>query len=261
MRVSAIALALLSLLGDTPRIETTAGRRTITNAPAQSAGTKNVLVIGNSLSYFNEMPWLAEEMAKSKGASPPLNVEFSGRSGLSLEQQWKRGDALRRIVAQRWDFVVLQAQSTEAVRAPDVFTDYARRFDAEIRKRGAKTVILETWAPRGQSQKEFSARYAKVARELGALLLPVGTAWQSLQKRGVVLFDGSGVHPNVRGSYLYASMLYAMVYGRSASGAIHEFDVKFDIPEFYRQSLEQDRIDADTAAAIHDAAWLALRQR
>lgn len=263
MNLLPLAAALLALASDTPRVETRDGRRTITNAPAVAANTRNILIVGNSLSYFNEMPWLLRQIAESKKAVPALYAEFSGGSGMSLEQHWKRGRARRRIEEQRWDYVVLQAQSTEAVRAPEVFEEYARKFDALIRANGAKTIIVETWAPLRYefTQAQFRARYESVARKLNARLAPVGTAWQRLQSRGITLFDQSGVHPNVAGSYLYASVLWAIAYGRSAEGAVHAFDVKFAIPEFYRQSLERERIDAETAAAIHAEAWAAVKGR
>ena len=40
--------------------------RTITNAPQGATTTRNVLIVGNSLSYFNEMPWMYEQIALSK---------------------------------------------------------------------------------------------------------------------------------------------------------------------------------------------------
>jgi hypothetical protein len=261
MPFATVVLTLLALVNDQPRVETRDGKRTITNAPAVSAKTTNVLIVGNSLTYFNEMPWLLGEMAASKNVDPPLRVVFSGRSGLTLEQHWKRGQARRTIEQQRWDYVVLQAQSTEAVRTPQSFAEHARKFDEVIRKSGARTVIVETWAPRTHDypQRDFRAKYEAIARRLNARLAPVGAAWQELQNRGITLFDGGGLHSNVAGSYLYASVLFAVVYGRSAAGAVHTFDVDFDIREFYRQSLEEDRIDAATAAAIHAAAWRAVQ--
>lgn len=252
----AIAAALL-VLQDAPRVETHGSRRVITNnaRPAASA-TRNVLIIGNSLSYFNEIPWMLEQVARSKKAQPALHVEFSGGSGLTLEQHWKMGKALRRIDEERWDFVVLQAQSTEAVRAPAVFEEFAQRFDAAIRARHAHTVILETWAPRDARypQRAFNEEYEKVAHRLGATLAPVGTAWSSLLASGLKLYEDD-VHPNVAGSYLAACVLYAIAYADSPSGAIYRFDVHYDIREFYRRSLEEDSIDEPKAAAIQSAAW------
>jgi hypothetical protein len=253
--------ASLLLLQQAPRVEQHGAHRTITNAPQGTTTTRNVLIVGNSLSYFNEMPWMLEQIALSKKALPRLHVEFSGGSGMTLEQHWRTGKAAKRINDYRWDFVVLQAQSTEALRTPAEFETYARRFDAVIRSRGARTVILGTWAPRDSrfSQHALDEEYEKTARVLGATLAPAGSAWQQLQTRGIDLFEDD-IHPNVAGSYLVAAVLYAVIYGASPSGATHSFDVHFEIPEFYRRSLEHDRIDEVTAAAIQTSAWTAVRR-
>lgn len=257
----AVALGLVALQ-EAPRIEMRGGSKAITNAPRASATTRNVLIVGNSLSYFNEMPWMLEQIARSKEAQPPLHVEFSGGSGLTLEQHWKQGKALRRIAGERWDFVVLQAQSTEAMRAPATFEEYARRFHEAVLRGKGRTVILETWAPRHSpySQASFHEEYQKAANRIGARLAPVGTAWTSLNARGINLFEDD-THPNVAGSYLVACVLYAVVYGKTPVGATHTFDVHFDIPEFYRRSLERDRINEETAAAIQRSAWAIVQRR
>lgn len=223
----------------------------------------NILIVGNSLTYFNEMPWMLEQVALSKKTQPPLHVSFTGRSGLTLKDHVKRKQALDRIAEAKWDYVFLQAQSTEAVREPRQFEEYARILVEAIRKRGAKPVIVQTWATLDApyTQRQFNERYDAVAAKLHVPVAPVGSAWQQLQSRGVRLLDDGGVHPNVAGSYLYASVLYAFLYGRPASGATHTFDVHFDIPESYRQSLEHDRIDDATAEAIHRAAWGAVAAR
>lgn len=262
-RMAISVLALMLLVAGTPRVETRHGKKTVTNAPAAGADTLNVLFIGNSLTYFNEMPWILEQVAASRGAKPPLRAVFSGGSGMSMKQHWERGRALRTLREGRWDYVVLQPQSAEIVRDAPGAADYVRRFDAEIRKAKARTVIFSTWATltSGFKQSDLDKRYATLARELGALLAPVGPVWHRLRSKGLELFDGSGVHANLAGSYLSACVFYSLFYNRSPSGAQHRFDVKFEIPEFYRQSLETERIDWATAESIQRAAWDEVRQR
>jgi hypothetical protein len=179
-------------------------------------------------------------------------TEFSGAAGATLRQHWERGRALRAIKERRWDFVVLQPQSSEMSTRPEETTEYARLFDHEIDRAGAKTVIFETWRI---GNADLTARYYALARELDAVLAPIGSAWEELQRNGIDLFDPGGVHPNLKGSYLSACVFYATFFGKSPEGATHSFETKFDIPESYRHDLEYDRIDAATAEEIQDAAW------
>ena len=223
-----------------------------------SADATRVLFIGNSLTFWNEMPWMTRRVAGSLGTK--LVTEFSGASGATLRQQWERGRALHAIKEQHWDFVVLQAQSSEMSARPEETMKYARLFDREIDRVEAKTVIFATWKTDELriSQAALTARYISLAQELDAALAPVGRAWEELRREGIDLFDPGGLHPNLKGSYLTACVFYATFYGKSPEGATHTFETKFDIPESYRHDLEYDRVDAATAEAIQRAAWKAV---
>ncbi len=218
----------------------------------QSTDAVRVLFIGNSLTFWNEMPWMTRRVAGSLGSK--LVTQFSGASGATLRQHWERGRALRAIKERHWDFVVLQAQSSEMSTRPEETMEYARLFDREIDRVGAKTVIFETWRI---VNADLTARY--VALELDAALAPIGSAWEELRSKGIDLFDPGGVHPNLKGSYLSACIFYATFWGKSPEGATHSFETKFDIPESYRHDLEYDRIDAATAEQIQRAAWKAVQ--
>jgi hypothetical protein len=234
------------------------GKVVATDHDESSAGIR-VLFIGNSLTFWNELPWMTRRVAGSLGARPLL-PEFSGMGGASLRQHWERGNALRAIKEYHWDFVVLQAQSSEMSDRPEEMMKYARLFDREIGRVGAKTVFFVTWKAEGQrgTQSELTARYIGLARELDALIAPVGVAWDELRHGGMDLFDPGGVHPNLKGSYLAACVFYSTFYGASPAGATHTFETKFDIPESYRRDLERDKLDAETAEQIQRAAWKAV---
>ena len=237
------------------KIEIRAGDRVLTNkAPERDA--IRVLFVGNSLTYWNEMPWMVEQI--SANGTPKLATAFAGGSGMSLRQQWQSAKTLRTIREHPWDYVVLQGQSSEAERNQAEFGRYGALLDAEVKKRGAKTVFFLTWANRGRPQGPVTERYSFLAKSRGALVAPVGVAWQELAKRGLDLYDGSGVHPNLGGTYLSACVFYALFTGKSPVGLPHEFDVDFEIDEFYRRGLESEEISAADALAIQRAAWAAV---
>jgi hypothetical protein len=241
----------------TSKIEIRAGDRILTNQTAEK-GAVRVLFVGNSLTYWNEMPWMVEEIS-AKG-SPKLDTSFVGGSGMSLRQQWQMGKSVRAIREHAWDYVVLQGQSSEPANNADEFARYGRLLDAEIKKRGANTVFFLTWANRGEPQGPITDRYLRLAKEVGALVAPIGIAWQELAKEGLDLYDGSGVHPNLGGTYLSACVFYALFTGKSPVGLPHAFDVHFEIDEFYRRGLESERISTADALAIQRAAWAAVEK-
>ena len=99
---------------------------------------------------------------------------------------------------------------------------FARQFDHEVRKTGAKLVLYVTWARRNapDAQKPLTAAYSSIAQPLGALSCPVGPAWAKVLKRrpGLELYQGDGSHPSPAGSYLGACVFYEVLYGKSPVG-------------------------------------------
>jgi hypothetical protein len=150
-------------------------------------------------------------------------MEVAG--GATLERHWMGGRALQRIEDGAWDFVVLQEQSmlgttlvegSPAINAPDTFHRYARLFDRAIRRRGARTVLFATWSRRTAPpahQVALDAAYTTLARDLGALVAPVGTAWQRVRsaRPALELYDPDGSHPSPVGSYLAAAVLWGVI--------------------------------------------------
>lgn len=153
--------------------------------------------------------------------------------GFTLERHWACGDALSAIDRERWDYVILQEQSTfgdspevingiPKINAPTVFHEYARRFDAAINKRGARTTLFVTWAREEspESQALLNEGYLRIAKELRALIAPVGTAWRDALKidASLPLYQTDHAHPAVAGSYLAACVLYSTFYDKSPEG-------------------------------------------
>lgn len=256
-----ICAATLSLHAQHPgSIEIRRGGKVVASNADSSQSDIRILFVGNSLTFWNEMPWMFEQVARSLGSRP--KTQFSGRSGLSLREHWREGRAQKAIAEGKWDYVVIQPQSTEMMREGEETEKYARMFDELVRKAGAKTIIFLTWAPLDANftQEALTARYLSMARRLNARVAPIGIAWAELARSGMVMEEG-GAHPTLAGSYLATCVLYATLYGKNPAGAMHTFDVKFDIKERYRQPLETERLAPHVAETIQRKAWEVVRRR
>lgn len=181
-----------------------------------------VLFIGNSYTYFNDLPALVEQLARSAASPRFVAAGMVASGGQTLEGHWKKGRAARVIRDGQWDFVVLQEQSQRPLRNRELMYRYARLFDAEIKKAGAKTVFFLTWARKNEPelQKDLSAAYYSIAKELGAGVAPVGVAWEmAMQKNHKLrLHWADRSHPNREGSYLAACVLWAVLQESSPVG-------------------------------------------
>src|SRR3954465_4325160 len=97
-----------------------------------------------------------------------------------------------------------------------------RLFDGVIRAAGAATVLYMTWARRGEpdAQAAITAAYTQIGQELGATVVPVGTAWARFiaARDRPVLHDRDGSHPAVAGSYLAACVFYGTLLKESPVG-------------------------------------------
>src|ERR671932_30368 len=101
----------------------------------------------------------------------------------------------------------------------------ARDLERRATSSGARTVLFLTWGYRhgdrrridddsyAAMQARLTAGYRAVARETGAAVAPVGTAWaEALRRRPRLgLWDGDGKHPSKLGSYLAACVFYGLL--------------------------------------------------
>jgi len=194
------------------------GRATGVRAPRKI----RVLFIGNSYTYFNNLPELVSELSSSDPKSPQLETQMIVRGGATLRQHWEEGKALGRIKGSHWDFVVLQDQSMLPITDPEMTKQYARLFDSAIKKAGARTVFFLTWAhqDKPETQAELNETYQSIARELRALIAPVGIAWSRALKENprLLLYMMDKSHPNAAGSYIAACVFYSTLVGRAPEG-------------------------------------------
>jgi hypothetical protein len=201
------------------------------SAAAQPAPKQRILFIGNSYTYFNNLPAVLGHLVNS--AQPDtLETSMVVQGGATLQVLWDKGEALNAIQQGHWTYVVLQEQSTlgpgptengvPQINDPSRFFEYARRFDAEIKKSGAKTVFFLTWARQDspQNQAKLTAAYTRIAQELGAILVPVGTAWQAAlhDRPALALHQLDKSHPTSAGTYLAACVFYATLFRRDPTG-------------------------------------------
>jgi len=182
-----------------------------------------VLFIGNSYTFFNGgLGTLVQSLAAAAKGGRPLEFVEVTKGGQTLEGHWNEGKALAQIRKGGWDYVVLQEHSLRPLLDRDKMYTYAKKFDAEIRKVGAKTVFFETWARknRPEMQSGLDLAYSGIAKEVTATLAPAGLAWQAALKDrpGFALHIGDLSHPTPAGSYLNACVIYETLFGRSPEG-------------------------------------------
>ena len=82
-----------------------------TRIPAQPSGATRILFIGNSYTYFNNLPEIFAKLAQA-GHRGKIETRMVAPGGWRLKDHWEKGTARKSLNHERWDFVVLQDQST-----------------------------------------------------------------------------------------------------------------------------------------------------
>ncbi|MCI0487272.1 MAG: SGNH/GDSL hydrolase family protein [Blastocatellia bacterium] len=251
-KVRKVLIALLVfLLVQTAAAGHQAFKSSSTKSGPDSTGQRiRVLFIGNSYTYFNDLPSLLSQLAASRKGSK-LETSSVTNGGATLKRHWEERTALQRLKQGRWDYVVLQEQSLLPINDRDTMHRYARLFDAEIKKAGAKTVFFLTWARqnRPEMQQALTDAYFAIAGELGARVAPVGIAWQNALKDNpkLVLHNPDQSHPNAAGSYLAACVFYALFYDKTPEG------LSGRIPKKGYTNSESDLSNSSDAVNLTDA--------
>ena len=204
---------------------------------SQSNNTINALFLGNSYTAVNDLPQLISQLANA--SNDVLLYQSNCPGGATLNTHFTNGTSISQITAQKWDVVILQAQSQEPAFSPAQVAQetlpFALKLDSIIHSNDSctKTVFYETWGRKyGDAancpfyppictytgmQDRLKASYKLFADTCQAILAPAGEAWrQSIAlDSSLNLYQGDNSHPSMEGSYLTACVFYEVLFNKS----------------------------------------------
>src|SRR5262245_28868409 len=189
-------------------------------AKNKQSNTTKILFIGNSFTQRNDLPRLVAALAAERRLH--VEPELISVGGASLRTHWNAGKAARAIATGGYDYVVLQEQSTLPVKNAGRMAENVRLFDEVIRRAGSKTVLYMTWARQHapETQQAIADAYFTIGKEVGAIVVPVGLAWQNFfsKHEAPVLHDRDQSHATLAGSYLAACVFVATLFKENPIG-------------------------------------------
>lgn len=180
-----------------------------------------ILMLGNSFTYFHEMPKI---LAKIMDAE----VVQHTRGGAFLHEHLDPNEelgakTLKALKEEKWDYVVMQEQSKAPIFSKEDFLTSVYNLTELIRENGAKPVLYATWAYREGSKKLadtlLSAEemdkglyesYHQAAAEGGTLIADVGKAFAAVREF-VDLIEPDDFHPSAAGSILAAETIARVI--------------------------------------------------
>lgn len=207
--------------------------------------TLSVLFLGNSHTFWHDVPQLTSDLAMSNGDTLHYEANTPGGCTIGHPQNGHlyNSVSLALIDSLDWDYVILQEHSLFAVI--DYYRDTymypgAKALDSLIKLNNACTVTIVQviWGKKfggehcigpnctivfedfEHMQDSLTAEYLRLGDSLSFTLSPAGPAWKQSITNGdpIELFDPDQSHPNLAGSYLAACVHYAVLFQKSPVG-------------------------------------------
>lgn len=181
-------------------------------------GGIRVLFIGNSLTYYNDLPGTVAALAITTGDT--IRARSVSFPDYALVDHLRQGSAVTAIKSDKWNYVVLQQGPSSLQVNRDSLIDMTKLFDASIKQAGAKTALFSVW-PQTSNYSTFPRAiesYRLAALAVGGVYLPVGAAWQTAldENSSLPLYSNDGLHPSELGTYLAALVMYERFTGKDA---------------------------------------------
>lgn len=204
---------------------------------AQSYQKREVLFLGNSYTYVNNLPQLIKDIALANGDTLVFDSNCPG--GHTFQNHFNNATSLSKINAQGWDCVILQAQSQEPSFSPAQVASqtlpYAVKLDSAIQQNNActETIFFETWGRKNGDasncgsyppictytgmQNRLRASYKLFADTTYGIMSPAGEAWRKsiALNPSLELYSSDQSHPSLEGSYLTACVFYETLFHKS----------------------------------------------
>ncbi len=199
--------------------------------------TTKILFIGNSLTYFNNMPDMVGQLAELNNHE--VLIEKATIGGTPLRQMVNNSFITNKINSNNWSYVVLQSDDITAF--PDMYhieINTLESFKTKIRNNNNSTKILYMmiWGLRnGVTIQELNGQFVyysyteymqkiyngtlHIANETDLIISPVGWTWKKVRNDhpGIELFASDNAHPSYKGSYLCAAVHYSVLFKESCT--------------------------------------------
>jgi hypothetical protein len=258
-RRATLSLLVASFMGVVGATSSLAALTAPTVRAPQVDSPKRVLFVGNSYMYYGDsLHNHVRRMVAAGGIASEDSLQYKSSTigGAALEHHpidWLTTPG-RIGVKEPFELVIMQGGSGEPLSPARAakFRVVLAENDKLIRARGGKVALYMTHAytaPHRQYKPEnirlTEAMYVEAGNEIGALVIPVGLAFEEAYRRHpeLVLHKSDGSHPTLIGTYLAASTVYAAVYGKSPVGNPYDYEGAVDSATAKKlQQVAQDTV-------------------
>lgn len=212
-----------------------------------------ILFIGNSHTYYNELPQIVKELLEYTGVK--THVTMSTEGGKGLIYHCNREDVNFNIRHGDYDVVVLQDKASNF--NPEDYKEGGRiLMRNSLASSPARRVLYMVWARRMEKEKQeiITRAHTEFGQEIGAAVAPAGEVWHKMLRETPdlegQLYRPDGNHATPLGSYLAATTLFYTITGRQRPIVLKEG----------AQPSTRLEIDPELARRIHKEACAMVKK-
>lgn len=168
-----------------------------------------VLFIGNSHTYYNDMPHLFAQICREREID--MEVTMLAHGGKGWDFHLEEPEVRFNIYHGRYDAVILQ-HTAHPMGDLSVMEKCGKELIRWVREAGARPVLYMTWTTKADgeaAQPAMSGAYRKLQQETDCELAPVGEKWWEFHRAHpeVELYAQDGQHASPEGSRLAATVI------------------------------------------------------
>lgn len=168
-----------------------------------------ILFIGNSLTYTNNLPQLIKTYAKRKGLK--INTKMVAFPNYAIEDHWNDGQIQKLISSKNYDFVILQQGPSSQNDGREMLIEFGKKYSSLCKSNNAKLCYFMVWPSLTyyHSFDNVIKNYTDAASVNNSILLPVGKVWKDYvdSTNNTEYYGSDGFHPSIKGSQISAKVI------------------------------------------------------
>lgn len=174
----------------------------------------NILFIGNSLTYTNNLPELVKKSAKLQGIE--IDSKMIAFPNYALIDHWKDGEIQKLIASKKYDFVIIQQGPSSQINGRNMLIEYGEKYSSICKLNNTKLCYFMVW-PSLNYYHTFDGvikNHKDAASINNSILLPVGEIWKDyFDKTDDFQYYGlDGFHPSIEGSKIAAKVIVEYLF-------------------------------------------------
>jgi hypothetical protein len=191
-----------------------------------------ILFVGNSLTYYNDLPSLVSQIAKEDGVE--ISYKTIALPNFSIDDHLAGESIPSAFSKDKFDFLIAQQGPSSLPEAQEMLKASAIKLSKICASHKTRLALYMVWPEmsRGFAREDVIVSYTNAAKASNALLCPAGVAWKKAMS--LPLYGPDGFHPGIHGSVLAALTIYASI----AQKKDLNFLTKSKWPEISDEQLE-----------------------